>query len=162
MEIKEKRFWTLLGTLTVLSLILLVSVSCYVYKREHHFVQPAFEAEAEWGEPHPEEALVSVEVEEGFSARLKGELELKEETTEIWLTSPEENKVWMKLRIYDENEKLLGESGILKPGQYVRSISFRKEPKQSQPVVLKLMGYTPETWHSAGAAVFHTVLKVEG
>lgn len=158
----ERKLVVLLEEICLLSLLFL-AVVVYREGKRSSFVPPPFELEAAQGEPQPTAGteLVPVEVEEGFRAELNGALSLREGKTDVWLTAPGDNTVWLKLRIYDEKGKLLGESGILKPGQYVQSVSLSGRPEQSEPVTLKLMAYTPDTWHSAGTAVLHTTLKVE-
>lgn len=159
----EKKRLILLEGICLLSLIFLAVVACRERNRSTLFVPPSFEREAKQGEPQPAAGtdLVPVEVEEGFRAKVNGALRLKEGKTDVWLTAPEDNTVWLKLRIYDEKGNLLGESGILKPGQYVQSVSLSGSPGESEPVTLKLMAYTPDTWYSAGTAVLHTTLEVE-
>lgn len=64
------------------------------------------------------------------------------------------------MRILDEAGNILGESGLLRPGEYVRAVRLEKIPKQPTPVSLKIMAYEPETYYSAGSAVLKTTLKV--
>lgn len=78
---------------------------------------------------------------------------------DIWLTNPESNEVWLKVRVLDGRGNILGETGLIRPGEYVRTVIFDDIPKPGTPVTLKIMGYEPETYYSAGAASLSTVFQ---
>lgn len=93
----------------------------------------------------------------------------------LYLTNPETNQVWLKVRILDASGQILGESGLLRPGEYVESTELDMEAVKAAmealdpsekgtglPVTLRLMAYEPETYHSAGAVSLSTVLTVSG
>ena len=52
----------------------------------------------------------------------------------------------------DEQGNILGESGVLKPGQYIRSMQLENVPQQAGIVLAKILTYEPETWYSMGSA----------
>lgn len=79
---------------------------------------------------------------------------------DIWLTNPQENSVWIKMRVLDETGNKLGETGLLRPGEYVRAVSFDEVPKDNTNIVLKLMAYEPETYYSAGSVQISTTISV--
>ena len=93
-----------------------------------------------------------------FSAA--GELIVRDGSIDVWLTDPAENQVWMKVRILDEQGGVLGESGLIRPGQYVRAVKLDTVPRETTAVTLKVMAYEPETYYSAGAASLRTVLQI--
>ena len=78
---------------------------------------------------------------------------------DVYLTNPETNDVWLKLRVLDEKGRILGETGLIRPGEYVKTVDLTKVPKAGTPVVLKIMAYEPDTYHSAGAASLNTVFS---
>ena len=80
---------------------------------------------------------------------------------DIWLTNPQENSVWIKIRVLDEKGNKLGETGLLRPGEYVQSVYFDEVPKDNTSIVLKLMAYEPETYYSAGSVQINTIISVE-
>ena len=61
------------------------------------------------------------------------------------------------LSIMDEEGNILAETGLLKPGQYVKTVQFTTLPTTGQKLTMKIMGYEPETYHSVGAVVLNTV-----
>ena len=80
----------------------------------------------------------------------------KGNAADVWLTNPESNAVWLKVRVLDEKGNILGETGIAKPGEYVQSVTLDTVPKTGKPIVLKIMAYQPETYYSEGAVSLST------
>lgn len=125
------------------------------------FTPPPFKPEAQSGQPTVPQDVGYGELDaRAFRFSAAGELLALDGEVEVWLTNPAENTVWLKVRILDEAGNILGESGLLRPGEYVRAVRLEKIPKQPTPVSLKIMAYEPETYYSAGSAVLKTTLKV--
>lgn len=74
----------------------------------------------------------------------------------VYLTNPAENTVWLKLRVLDTNGSILGETGLLRPGEYVRTVALSAAPTPGTSITLKIMGYEPDTYLSAGSATLST------
>lgn len=83
---------------------------------------------------------------------------VQEGAAQLWFTNPGQNTVWLKVRIYTPDGILLGESGLLKPGQYVQAVALSPVPDAGTSIVLKVMAYEPDTYHSAGAVTLNTAL----
>ena len=47
----------------------------------------------------------------------------------IYFTSLEHNTAWVRVKVYDEKGKLRGESGLLRPGEYVERIPLASSPR---------------------------------
>ena len=125
------------------------------------FTPPPFEPAAQSGQPTvPQDAGYGELDARAFRFSAAGELLALDGEVEVWLTNPAENTVWLKVRILDEAGNILGESGLLRPGEYVRAVRLEQIPKQPTPVSLRIMAYEPETYYSAGSAVLKTTLKV--
>ncbi len=125
------------------------------------FVPPPFDAAAQTGTPEVPAELGYAELElPVYTVALCGKPAVQEESAELWLTNPATNAVWLKVRIYGEEENLLGESGLLRPGEYVEAVSLQNIPARTCPVTLKVMGYEPETYRSAGAVSLNATLTV--
>ena len=45
---------------------------------------------------------------------------------------------------------------MLRPGEYVRAVALSRSLQTGEPVKLKIMGYEPETYYSAGSVVLNT------
>lgn len=63
--------------------------------------------------------------------------------------NPKDSSIWMKVRICDEEGVVLGESGVFKSGEQIEEVTLDKH-NDSESYVIEIMGYEPETYHSAG------------
>lgn len=128
------------------------------------FTPPPFEEAAEIGTPDLEkmdETLASSyqTLEAGiYQVAVCGQPQVNGKEMLLYLTNPETNQVWLKVRVLDEDGTPVGESGILKPGEYVPAVSLN-EAVTGQEIRLKIMAYEPETYHSAGAITLKTEIK---
>lgn len=93
-----------------------------------------------------------------YTVALCGAPAVREGAAQLWFTNPDQNTVWLKVRIYTPDGILLGESGLLKPGQYVQAVALSPVPDAGTSIVLKVMAYEPDTYHSAGAVTLNTAL----
>jgi hypothetical protein len=126
------------------------------------FVAPDFEASAVYGEPTVDESLgwSELAISDGYVVHVCGVLNADADgSLPVWLSSEADNEVWVKLRILDEYGDTLGETGILKPGEYVERVQLSDEAV-SGSVTLQIMGYEPETYYSAGSVGLATNLNI--
>lgn len=149
-----------ISTLCVLSLTAMVlALSREPQKAE--FTPPPFEPEAQAGAPEVPEGLGYQELDvQVFRVCLCGELRICDGAAEVWFTNPHNNTVWMKLRVLNEAGQIMGETGLLRPGEYVQHVML-KETGPGKPVILKVMAYEPETYHSSGSVELHTCITAE-
>ena len=123
------------------------------------FVPPAFDSNAIRGVPIvPKEMGFQVLDTDAFLVGICGTFKPKDNQADIWLTNPADNGIWLKIRILDVSGNVLGESGLLKPGEYVQTITLESVPPIGTPIVLKIMAYEPETYYSAGAITLSTTV----
>lgn len=81
------------------------------------FTPPPFDPAAQTGTPDVPESAGYGELDAGdFKFYAAGNLTAKNGKPDIWLTNPEENNIWLKVRLLDKDENILGESGLIKPG----------------------------------------------
>lgn len=125
------------------------------------FTPPPFEENARQGEPEESEVLEALgygwlDVKE-YRTAVCGAPVVRDGKAILYLTNPASNMVWLKVRILDENGQMLGESGLLRPGEYVEEVGLSTVPKEGAAVQLRIMAYEPETYHSAGAVSLNTV-----
>ncbi|MDO4340614.1 MAG: hypothetical protein Q4C91_21450 [Eubacteriales bacterium] len=150
----------LLARICLLSVLVMTwALTKTTEKDSSAFTPPPFEENAEQGEPKvPQELGYSLLDAEEYQVSVCGAPVVQDGEAVLYLTNPSSNEVWLKVRILDEDGQLLGESGILKPGEYVKSVSLSAVPKEDTAVQLKLMAYEPDTYYSAGAASLSTTL----
>ena len=80
------------------------------------------------------------------------------QAVDVWFANPAENAIWMKLRLLDSKGRLLGETGLIRPGEYVRSVIVNTVPPTGTALVMKVMAYEPETYTSAGVVNMQTTM----
>ena len=128
--------------------------------KQKEFVPPDFDASAQTGTPAVTDGSWTRIHRDGmnFSAHLCGRITRNGDSADVYFTNDSGNTVWLKLRILDENDRILAETGLLKPNEYVRTVRFTKIPRSGAAIKLKIMAYEPKTYYSAGAVTLHTTL----
>ena len=96
---------------------------------------------------------------QAFRVSVCGAVVLEGSQADVWLTNPENNTVWMKLRILDADGAVLGETGLIRPGEYVQTVTFDTIPVSGAAISMKVMAYEPETYHSGGAVTLNTTVQ---
>lgn len=159
---KNKYILPILSALCVLSLVAMtvILLTPKKEKSEPTFTPPPFEAAAQSGMPEVSDESWTKVYQDGmsFTAYVCGKVSVKEGKADLYFTSDGSNNVWLKLRVTDEKDNILGETGLLKPGEYVKSIEFDTVPKSGTKIKLKIMAYEPETYYSAGAVALNTTV----
>ncbi len=129
--------------------------------RQPEFVPPAFEASAQVGTPETEDPSWTQVHRDGmgFSAHICCKVTVKDGAADVCFTNDSGNEVWLKLRILAENDQILAETGLLKPNEYLKAVTFTTAPQSGAKIKLKIMAYEPETYYSAGAVTLNTVAE---
>ena len=121
------------------------------------FTPPPFDSSAVSGTPTVPDGLGYNELDcQVYKVSLCGKLNAD---GNIWLTNPESNEVWLKVRILDAKGNILGETGLVRPGEYVQTVALTTIPKSGTSITLKIMAYEPDTYYSAGAASLNTTFQ---
>lgn len=166
MLVKKNRLLPVMCVLCAVSLCVLaaVLVSQASQREQSGFQPPPFEMAAVSGTPEvPEELGYSpVQARDAFTAYVCGKLSAKNGWAAVYFTSPANNTAWLKLRVLDSAGNILGETGLLRPGEYVSDIEFVSVPQNGAAVTLKIMAYEPETYYSLGAMSLKTTIQVKG
>ena len=124
------------------------------------FTPPPFEISAVVGTPAIPDGLGWQELDAvGYKVGICGKFIPKGNTADVWLTNPTSNTVWLKVRVLDEKGNTLGEAGIIKPGEYVQTVTLDTVPKAGNPIVLKIMAYQPDTYYSEGEVTLSTKIS---
>ena len=125
---------------------------------QQEFTPPAFETAAVEGVLEETDELKNLGwselYREGMSYKvyLCGALLVDDQNqADVWLYNIPENKCNLKLRAFDEQGKIVAETGLIKPGEYLQTIQFSRAVKDDEPLSIKVMGYEPDTYLSSGA-----------
>lgn len=124
------------------------------------FAKPPFETAAQSGTPDTADESWTQVYKDGmsFSAHLCGKVILNGNTADVCFANDGGNAVWLKLRVLDEKNRTLAETGLLKPNEYVRTVTFDTVPENGEKIKLKIMAYEPDTYYSAGAVTLNTTV----
>lgn len=155
----NKRPITILAVLCAAALAVMTAALLYT-GRAPQFTPPPFDAAAQTGTPAVPEGIGYGELDaSAFRFSTAGVLTVRDGGAELWLTNPAGSSVWLKARILDGSGAVLGETGLLRPGEYVRAAALNTVPAQTVPVTVKIMAYEPETYYSAGSVLLQTQLR---
>lgn len=130
---------------------------------ENTFKAPDFDPAAVDGVPDVDESLgwSELTIDDGYVVHVCGVLTADADgSLPVWFASDADNKVWTKLRVQNAEGKTIGETGLLKPGQYVERLQLA-DSAVSGEVTLQVMGYEPDTYYSAGSVGLATALTIE-
>ena len=153
----------LILAVSICALSLMVMLFALTWQTEPvkgEFTPPPFDPAAVSGTPAVPNGLGWQELDaKVYKVGICGKFIPDGNTADVWLTNPVSNTVWLKVRVLDENGNTLGETGLIKPGEYVQSVTLDAVPKTGEPITLKIMAYEPETYCSAGAVSLNTKIS---
>ena len=161
MKKKQKKNYILplAAVLCVLSLAVMVFALTRqeVQTEMGEFTPPPFDSSAVVGTPAVPDGLGWQELDaQAYIVGICGKFIPNGNTADVWLTNPVSNTVWLKVRVLDEKGNILGETGLVRPGEYVQFVELDNVPKAGTPIVLKIMAYQPDTYYSEGAVSLST------
>ena len=156
----------ILALIAIVSLIVMIIALCMPKKNAElmPFVPPEFDKNAILGTPEvPDNYGYDVLYQEGMSFKvgLCGIVKIQGSLADIYFTNISDNSLWLKVRIYDEMGDVIGETGIIKPGEYVKAVQLSTAISKDSKIQIKIMSYEPETYHSGGAIVMTPMIKIE-
>lgn len=125
------------------------------------YVRPEFDNTAVQGTPEVDASLGYWELyQEGMAYRvaLCGEPTFRENELTVYFTNSASNEKYLKLRVLDEKGNTLGETGVLRPGEYVQSVTLTKKVKPGAKLTLKVLSFEPEDYTSAGSVLINVTV----
>lgn len=163
-ETKSRSFpvWLwILAVCCLVSLIWMVWVLVRPASETGTFTPPPFEESARTAELADLSFTEENRIQAGDLIVYAGMSSLKGEVLDLPVWNSPESKAWIRIRILDEQGNTLGETGVLKPSETVDQISL-SSPAASGKMIIQIMGYEPETYHSAGSIRLSVDLNQEG
>ena len=163
-NIRKRKDYLLIGLGIAVAVTMVVMVIALCIPKEvetGEFIPPAFESAAVVGTPDVPEGLgYSSPYQDGMAYRFLvcGNVKMDGNKATVYLTNDAENDVYLKVRVLDEGGNTLGETGLIKPGEYVKDVELSKALAAGTSVKLKIMSYDPETYMSMGSAVMNTTI----
>ena len=117
------------------------------------FTPPAFESAARSGAPDTSSVadFGTLHLAPDLAVSLCASPVVENGQVKIYFTSPATNTGWMRLQLTDTKGNLLGETGLIRPGEYVEAVDLIATPKHTRALV-RILTYQPETYYSMGSA----------
>lgn len=146
--------------LCLASLIMMTFALCSPRTEQGEFVPPSFDTAAVVDTPNVPDGLGWQELDaKAYTVGVCGKFVVDGHAADVWLYNPASNSVWLKVRVLDAKGNVLGETGLIKPGEYVQSVALDTVPKTGSAITLRLMAYEPDTYKSAGAVELNTAVS---
>lgn len=155
---RDIKDYIILGLCVVLAVLAIDLIASLIHPRQGAFVPPEFEAAAVTGTPEVSEEMGYTELyQNGMAYRVLvcGVPYVDGQRLTMYFTNAADNTCYLKLRILDEQNEIIGETGLLKPDQYVESVELDKEIQSGTLLKLKVMSYDPDTYESVGTVVLN-------
>lgn len=143
-----------IGILTSLAIILCIGAAFgYIrFTRGYRtFLAPEHEAAAVAGVPAGTDSWQILPVREGYIVGLDTMPVYKDGKLCLNVANGEESTVWFLVRVYQE-DKMIAQTGILYPGEYLGEVACEKGLAPGGAVTIRIVAYEPETYHSEGVA----------
>lgn len=160
-EEREKKDYLIASLCVIFAISLAVLMTAIfmpdkLLNKKAEFIPPAFEEKAMIGIPDVSEEHGYTQLYRdgmAYSVYICGVPHVDGINLNVYFTNTEQNDCYLKLRVIDENDNILGETGLLKPGEYVEAVKLKKKLGKGTSVKLKVMSYDTETYESLGAVV---------
>lgn len=143
-----------IGILTSLAIILCIGAAFgYIrFARGYRtFLAPEHEAAAVAGVPAGTDSWQILPVREGYIVGLDTMPVYRDGKLCLNVANGEESTVWFLVRVYQE-DKMIAQTGILYPGEYLGEVACEKGLAPGGAVTIQIVAYEPETYHSEGVA----------
>lgn len=153
----------ILAFLCFISALLMLFALNYSGKEQVDFIPPDFDSEAIIGMPEPPQELGWSEISQdgmSYQVGICGNIIINNGIADVYFFNSQTNTVWLKLRVLDEQDNIIYETGLIKPKEYIKSITF-DEVKDGEKIKLKIMAYEPETYYSEGSIILNTNVEIE-
>jgi len=66
------------------------------------------------------------------------------------------NDIWIKVRLLDEKDNIIGETGLVKAGEYLEKVKLTRNVEVGDKITYKIMGYEIDSYLSAGSVSLNT------
>lgn len=153
--------------------VMLAAAAAVIYitgkseEKSSEFHVPPFEAQATDGVPDTgRDDYRELKIAEDFTVSLCTSLTLDTSAaqtagkTDIYFTSHPQNRALLRIFLYDSAGNGLYSSGLIRPGEYLKTAELYRIPEQSGKITVKILSYEPDTYYSAGTAAAEVYLEI--
>ena len=154
MDKKEKTIITVTAALLVVALIA-TAVVFFVQKKKNDFTPPPFDKGAISGKPAVDNEAFQyrkVTVSEDLIFSLCMCPLYAAGKADVFLTNDESSNAYIRIVLFDAEDNPIGESDLLKPGEYIESVSLSISPEKDTSIKAKILSYDKKTYYSKGTS----------
>lgn len=130
--------------------------------RKKKFVAPVMDENAVVGSPLDVDADLSYQemsIKDDYVVYLCATPVINDNKLIIYFTSSDRNKDLLKIRIFDKDNYLLGESYLIEPNSYIKEIELNRKLEDNELISIKVMSYEKGTYYSNGSFKLNVFVK---
>ncbi len=164
MEKNQKIILVIVGILVIAAIVgaaIFISNKDSI-KRVEAFKVPDYNTSAIEGMPEVTDGSLSytdIKIEDGALIKLCATPRLEDGKLILFFTSLKENTALINVRVFDQDKNFVCESGIIKPGFYLKDIDIPSDANVKEMVRLQILGYEQGTFHSIGTTRMSLILS---
>ena len=160
---KKKRYVMIacIAVMLVLAAVLIIYAATHEKKSFH---QPEMDSHAVEGTPQPDSGFLYGEVPTKYAYHFSMAANLymqPDQSVYVYFTNASENTELLRCEITDaKSEKVLYESGVIKPGTYIEKLSPTVDlDNTARDITVKVYAYKDGSWYSAGTTIM--IMKLQ-
>lgn len=94
-----------------------------------------------------------------FKCGLVAKPEATDSGINLYFANPDGNDVWLLVKVFNSKGWLTGETGLIKPGEYIKEV--KGDFERGDSIKIQVFSYKPEFYYSSGTFVLNTVIAGE-
>lgn len=135
--------------------VLLIAASIFVYIDKSSYKPPAFSDQAVDGVPEGIDEKYDYDIVDlpmvTYKTYLCGVPAATKDSLDLYVTNDESNDIYMLAQIYNTDDEKIAETGLIKPGQYIKTINLSKPLNAGENKIrVHICGFEKDTYYSAG------------
>lgn len=131
-------------------------------KKKTEFVVPQLENSSIKGKPEDVDETLSYQemsIKEDYVVYICATPKEENGKLILYFTSSEKNVSLLKIRVFDSDNKLIGESGLIEPNSYIKEITLNRNLNKNEGISIKVMSYQKDTYYSNGSFKLNVFIK---
>lgn len=153
---KNNKLVIILSTVLAIFLVIIIVLSVSIKEKET-FKKPELDKNISKVPETLEYEKSVLNISDGYSIYISPNPKVfEDDCLKIDLVSIRSNEVYIKVRILDKEGNIIGETGLLKAGDYLEKVELNRKIETNEKLIYKIMGYEVDTYMSAGSVSLNT------
>lgn len=151
--------------------IIIITVLCgllalwfYFNNYSKRYEKPKFESTYSEGKVDIDEkyGYSEMQISDEYKVGVCGAPSANVNGVDLYFSNLEENDVLLKCLLIDSDGNTVGESGLIKPNCYIKTVNFNSpKPVGNYNLTIRVLGFEPETYYSRGVVSLKTNINIE-